>query len=287
MPELPEVQTIVNELQRKIAGKTIKSVELRDAGRIAKPSGAVLKRRLPGKKIRKVERRAKLIVIDFFGDYNLLVHLKMTGQLVFVSARGGKVSGGHPIASVGILPNKFSHVIIHFTDGSVLYFNDIRKFGWARWAADAEKESEKGKYGVEPFERQYTLDFFKGALKKYPKRKIKQLLLDQTLIAGVGNIYADESLFAAKIKPTRPAGSLKANEIKNLYSAIPRILKFAISKGGTSADNYVRTDGAKGKMMGYLKVYRREGQKCRRCGFAIKKIRLAGRGTHFCPACQK
>ena len=286
MPELPEVQTVVNELRRKIKGKKIKRVEVR-AERVAKPSSAVLRRQLPGKTIKQVERRAKMIVIDLVGDHNILIHLKMTGQLVYVAKSGHKVSGGHPIGVVGILPNKFSHVIIYFTDGSVLYFNDIRKFGWVRYAADSEKNLEKGKYGVEPFDKGYTLDHFKTLLKKYPKRKIKQLLMDQALLAGVGNIYADEACFAARIRPTRPADSLKEKEIRDLYAAIPRILKFAISKGGTSADNYVRTDGTKGRMLNYLKVYGREGEKCQRCGGVVKKIRLGGRGTHYCPSCQK
>jgi len=286
MPELPEVQTVVDELQRKITGKKIKAVEVR-AERVARPSGRILKAKLPSTVVKGVSRRAKLIVVDLGGDHNLLIHLKMTGQLVYIAKSGRKVSGGHPIDNVGVLPNKFSHVIIHFTDGSTLYFNDIRKFGWVRYAVNSERDSEQEKYGVEPFDKKYTLDFFRNILKKYPKRKIKQLLLDQALIAGLGNIYADESLFAARIRPSRPVGSLKGNEIKQLYSAIPKILKFAISQGGTTADNYVRTDGSKGQMIKYLKVYRREGEKCLRCGGLVKKIRLAGRGTHYCPVCQK
>jgi formamidopyrimidine-DNA glycosylase len=286
MPELPEVQTVVSELQRKIKGKKIKSVAI-DAERVAKPSAAVLRAKLPGTTVKGVTRRAKLIVIDLGGDHNLLIHLKMTGQLVYVAKSGKRTSGGHPIGDVGVLPNKFSHVIINFTDGSVLYFNDIRKFGWARYAGNAERDLEKEKYGVEPFDKKYTLDYFKKLLQKYPKRKIKQFLLDQTLVAGVGNIYADESLFMARIRPTRLVGSLKEKEIKDLYLAIPKILKFAISKGGTSADNYVRTDGTKGQMVKYLKVYGRKGEKCKRCGGTIHKIRLVGRGTHYCPDCQK
>ena len=124
MPELPEVQTIVNELQRKITGKKIKAVEVL-AERIARPSGRILKAKLPGTTIKGVSRRAKLIVIDLGGDHNLLIHLKMTGQLVYITKSGRKVSGGHSIGNIGVLPNKFSHVIIHFTDGSTLYFNDI------------------------------------------------------------------------------------------------------------------------------------------------------------------
>jgi len=286
MPELPEVQTIVSELQRKIKGKKIKFVEVR-AERVSQPSGRILKLKLPGQVIKSVSRRAKMIVIDLGGDHNLLIHLKMTGQLVYVSKAGQKTSGGHPIGEVGILPNKFSHVIIHFTDGSVLYFNDIRKFGWVRYVTNLDRDLEKEKYGLEPFDKKYTLANFKAILSKYKNKKIKQLLMEQDKLAGVGNIYADESLFIARIRPTRLAGSLNEKEIKALYSAIPKILKFAISKGGTTADNYVRTDGTKGQMIKYLKVYGRQGEKCKRCGGVVYKIRLAGRGTHYCPACQK
>lgn len=286
MPELPEVQTIVNELNRKIKNGRIKLIEVRNAGS-AKPFPKVLIAKTKGRKIKTVKRRGKMIDIDLGGDDNILIHLKMTGQLVYVAKTGKKISGGHPIDTVGELPNKFSHVIINFTDGSVLYFNDIRKFGWVKYATNVERDIARQKYGLEPFDKKYTLDCFKRLLKKYPKRKIKQFLLDQTLIAGIGNIYADESLFIAHIRPMRLTGSLKEKEIKALYLAIPKILKFAIEKGGTTADNYVRTDGSKGQMIKYLKVYGREGEKCKCCGGTIKKIRLGGRGTHYCPFCQK
>jgi len=298
MPELPEVQTIVNELARKIKGKKIKAVEV-DAARSAQPSPNVLRTKLKGKTIKAVKRRGKMIDIDLGGNDNILIHLKMTGQLVFVAKGGQKVSGGparnasrsdsgrHPIGNVGVLPNKFSHVIIHFTDGSTLYFNDIRKFGWVKYADNLERELARQKFGVEPFDKQYTLENLRAIIRRSPKKKIKQLLMDQQKIAGIGNIYADESLFAARLRPTRPAGRLKDKEIAELFRVIPKILKFAIGKGGTSADNYVRTDGSQGGMMPYLKVYGREGEKCRRCGGIIKKIRMGGRGTHFCPACQK
>ena len=224
----------------------------------------------------------------------------MTGQLVFVSSKGNKISGqpasatpkvllagGHPVGLVGDLPNKFSHVIINFIDGSTLYFNDIRKFGWVKYATNIERDIARQKYGLEPFDKEYNLKNFTAILKRYPKRKIKQLLMDQEKISGLGNIYADESLFASGILPTRLAGGLKPQEIKNLFAVIPKILKFAISKGGTTADNYVRTDGSKGQMIKYLKVYGRGGESCKRCHGKISKIKLGGRGTHFCKKCQK
>ncbi len=286
MPELPEVQTIVNELDRKIKGKTIKEVVV-DAARSALPSPKILIAKIKGQKIKAVKRRGKMIDIDLGGDHNILIHLKMTGQLVYVGKTGKQVSGGHPIGTVGELPNKFSHVIIKFTDGSVLYFNDIRKFGWVKYATNIERDIARQKYGLEPFDKEYTLENFKAIIKRSPKKKIKQLLMDQEKISGIGNIYADESLFIVHVRPTRTAGSLKEKEIKDLFLAIPKLLKFAISKGGTTADNYVRTDGSKGQMVNYLKVYGRGGKKCKRCGGTVNKIRLGGRGTHYCPDCQK
>ncbi len=286
MPELPEVQTIVNELNCKIKGKTIKLIEVRNPSS-GLPTPNILINKTKGKKIKEVRRRGKLIDIDLDGNNNILIHLKMTGQLVYVANTGKKISGGHPIINIGNLPNKFSHVIINFTDGSILYFNDIRKFGWVKYVTNIERDIIKQKYGLEPFDKEYTLENFTAILKRYPKRKIKQLLMDQEKFSGLGNIYADESLFAAKILPMRLVGSLKKEEIKLLYKVIPKILKFAISKGGTTADNYVRTDGSKGKMVNFLKVYGREGKKCKRCGKIISKIKLGGRGTHFCKFCQK
>lgn len=286
MPELPEVQTVVSELNRKIKGKTIKLIEVRNPGS-GLPSPSILIAKTKGRKVKEVKRRGKLIDIDLGGDHNILVHLKMTGQLVYVAKTGKKMSGGHPIDNIGSLPNKFSHVIINFTDGSILYFNDIRKFGWVKYATNIERDIARQRYGLEPFDKEYTLENFTAIIKRYPKKKIKQLLMDQEKISGLGNIYVDESLFASKILPTRSAGSLELEEIKSLYKVIPKILKFAISKGGTTADNYVRTDGSKGEMVNFLKVYGRASEKCRRCSDVVSKIKLGGRGTHFCKSCQK
>ncbi len=286
MPELPEVQTVVSELNCKIKGKTIKLIEVRNPGS-GLPSPSFLIAKTKGKKVKEVKRRGKLIDIDLGGDHNILIHLKMTGQLVYVAKTGKKMSGGHPIDNVGVLPNKFSHVIINFIDGSVLYFNDIRKFGWVKYATNIERDIARQKYGLEPFDKEYTLENFTTIIKRYPKKKIKQLLMDQEKISGLGNIYADELLFTSRVLPTRLAGSLKLEEIKSLYKVIPKILEFAISKGGTTADNYVRTDGSKGEMVNFLKVYGREGKKCVRCAGIVSKIKLGGRGTHFCKSCQK
>lgn len=288
MPELPEVETIRRELNQKIKGKTIKDIEVKVPKMVNLPV-AEFTSQVKGTRVKQVVRRAKLIILDLYGKYFLLIHLKMTGQLVFVPKSGKIVSGGHPIKNLGALPNKFSHIIFTFADGSKLFFNDIRKFGWIKLVEDSIYLSVRNEFGIEPLALEFTLEKFKATLHHFPQRKIKQILTDQTLIAGIGNIYADESCFCAGIKPTRIVKTLKEAEIKKLHRCIPKILKFAISKKGTSADNYVRTDGSLGGMVPYLNVYGREGEKCKRqgCRGIVKKIKLNGRGTHFCNKCQR
>jgi len=284
MPELPEVETIVRELNRKIKNKTVKAVEVRVPKIINLPVKQ-FNRQVIRVKIKKVTRRAKLIIIDLVGKYFLLIHLKMTGQLIFSPKKGKLAVGGHPI-KIGPMPGKFTRVIFTFSDNSKLYFNDIRKFGYIKLIDDKEMVKVGEGYGPEPFSRDFTLLRFRQILFRYSSRMIKQVLLDQKLIAGIGNIYADESCFYARILPTRRIKSLRDKEIKDLYSAIKKVLLASIKKGGTSAENYVRTDGRPGGFVPYLKVYGREGERCLGCHGTVKKIRLNGRGTHFCPSCQ-
>jgi formamidopyrimidine-DNA glycosylase len=285
MPELPEVETIVRELNQKIKGKTIKSVEVKVAKFINLPIRK-FSQRLIGAKIKEVKRRAKLIIIDLVGPDFLLIHLKLTGQLIYEPVGGRIVAGGHPI-KIGPLPGPFTHIIFYFTDGGKLYFNDIRKFGYIKLIGGKEMAEMGREYGPEPLTNDFTLDKFKEIITRYPQRKIKQILIDQSLIAGIGNIYADESCFYAKVLPTRIVKTLRGQEVRKLYEGIKKILVAAIKKGGTSADTYVRTDGGDGGFVPYLRVYGREGEKCFRCQGKIKKIKLNGRGTSFCPQCQK
>lgn len=288
MPELPEVETIVRELNKKIVQKKIKSVEVKVPKMINLPIGRFVKG-LIGNRIKKVSRRAKMIIMELEHGGFLLVHLKMTGQLVY-RRKNGEIAavGGHPIVEgVKNLPNKFSHIIFTFVDGSYLFYNDIRKFGWMKLVDKSHLDRVHGEYGIEPFTKDFTLANFKKVLQKYPQRKIKQLLMDQKIIAGVGNIYADESCFYAKVLPARLAKTLKEKEIKDLFVGISKVMKLSIEKGGTSADTYIRTDGTEGGFMPYLKVYGRGGEKCKVCGTKIEKIKLNGRGTHYCPRCQR
>jgi len=275
MPELPEVETLKRELARVLVGKKIRKIE------------GDFKLKPAGREIVGLERRAKILIFKLDSGY-LLVHLKMTGQLVFqgrpLAGSKGRplVVGGHPED-----PNKYTRAVIYFTDGTKLLFNDLRKFGWLKMVAEKDLPKHIAHLGPEPLGKDFTLEKFKEILAHYPKRKIKQLLLDQTLIAGLGNIYVDESCFLAKTLPTRIVSSLTASEIKKLHQGIIKVLKLSISKKGTSTRNYVRSNGEKGAFVSHLNVYGRDKEQCKRCGEKISKIKLNGRGTHFCPRCQK
>ena len=295
MPELPEVETLKRELSRKLVGKTIAKTEVNWVKMVAPLSPAELGRELKGEKIAAIERRAKILIITLVGKKLILIHLKMTGQLIFVDEKNNLTIGGHPqplpqglsLRHPKESPFLHTRLVLHFTDGSKLLFNDLRKFGWFRLSHSEHLAELTKKIGPEPLSKNFTLDYFQSLFKRFPKRKVKQLLLDQHLIAGLGNIYVDESCFMAKVLPTRLAHSLKPSEIKKLHQEIIRVLKLSIASGGTSARNYRRSDGSKGNFIKHLKVYGRGGKPCLRCKGEINKIRLNGRGTHFCERCQK
>ncbi len=286
MPELPEVETIRRDLSKLILHKRISKVEVRVA-KIVHPYN--FKSRIEGLSFIKIKRRAKLLIFELSNKLLMLVHLKMTGQLIY-RGHGGNVQavGGHPIKQdLQKLPNKFSHIIFSFTDGSHLFFNDVRKFGYLKIVdADGFKEIEK-KYGIEPFSVSFTLNNFKKVLARRPNLKIKQLLMDQSLIGGLGNIYSDEACFYAGVRPLRRAGNLKEIEIKKLYCAILKVLKLSISKRGTSADDYVDAYGRQGDFVRFLKMYGRAKEKCKICDTPLKTLRIGGRTSNYCPHCQK
>lgn len=231
----------------------------------------------------------------------LIFHLKMTGQLIWEKCEGEKSfclrnrkGGGHPDGAwLEKLPNKHTRAIFYFDDESVLYFNDIRRFGWIKVIQRSKiKDQNYGalfnNIGVEPLEGELAPEYLAEMAKRYPNRKIKQFIMDQSIIAGVGNIYADESLFEAKIKPVRLASKVTKKEWEKLIIAIQEVLKQAIDFGGSSSENFVDAFGKQGEAHEHLKVYRKTGQKCPNdCGGAIERIVIGGRGTHFCPKCQK
>jgi formamidopyrimidine-DNA glycosylase len=204
----------------------------------------------------------------------------MSGQLIYQLI-------SHPELDSGSL--KHTHIIYTFADGSKLFHNDLRKFGFVKLIKTSEVPEylKKEGYGPEPLENDFTLKIFKALLAKRSRKKIKPTLMDQTFIAGIGNIYADEICFYAGVRPTRIISTLGEKEIKKLFAGIKKILFEAIKYRGTSADQYLDAEGKEGKYAPRLKVYGRKGKKCLRCGGIIQKIKLNGRGTYFCPRCQK
>jgi formamidopyrimidine-DNA glycosylase len=275
MPELPEVETISRQLKKDIVGKKIVKTEINFQKPIGKLSVLEFKKLTEGAKIKDVGRRAKLILIYLSNGQALLTHLKMTGRLLFVENE--------------VSPKKHTHIVFNFKDGGKLFFEDWRKFGYVKIIPEKglDKFFEHEKYGPEPLDKKFTVRILKGLLAKKAKKKIKPLLMDQTFIAGVGNIYAVESCFCAGISPKRLAGTITDAEIKKLYSCLIKILKLAISKHGSSVDAYVDAEGKKGGYVPFLKVYGRVGKQCFRCKGTIKEIRLGGRSTAYCPKCQK
>lgn len=287
MPELPEVETVRRGLAERILGKVVVS-----ASDIASPKSfpnapGDVRHFLIGATITAVKRRAKVLLIELDTDYSLVIHLKMTGQLVY---RGSTNFGaGHPNDSlIGELPDRSTRVVMGFGDGSKLYFNDQRKFGWVRLMPTLEVPNIDfmKKVGPEPLEADFTGEAFAARFARRARTNIKAALLDQTVVAGVGNIYADESLWGAKIDPHRLVGSLSSEEFHSLYGELRSVMNLAIEKGGSTDRNYVNAEGKRGSYMDFARVFRREGEKCPRCGMEIVKIRWAGRGTHYCQNCQ-
>lgn len=284
MPELPEVETIVNDLDKRLKGKKIRDVEVLDA-KVLNLSMKKFIGEVAGATVKSVTRRAKMIIIELNKKF-LLVHLKMTGQLVFISEKE-KIAGGHPIINEGkIFPNKFTRAFFEF-NGSKLFFNDVRRFGWIKLVSAQELETIILASGAEPLNSDFTQEKFKEILSHKKKTTVKQAIMDQKYLAGIGNIYADESLFEAGIRPDRKVNTLSSKEIKKLWQAIPKILKYSIKHRGTTFNDYVDAQGEVGGFIKYLKVYGRAGEKCEQCGNIVKKMKINGRGTHWCDGCQR
>ncbi|MDP3993176.1 MAG: bifunctional DNA-formamidopyrimidine glycosylase/DNA-(apurinic or apyrimidinic site) lyase [bacterium] len=281
MPELPEVETIRRGLAKSLVGHKIAAVEvLAPKLFIGDPQMIV------GQEVLEVSRRAKILIIKLSENF-LLTHLKMTGQLIFQPNSGELVIGGHPDKAYGLqLPHKHSHVIIEFDNGT-LFFNDLRKFGWLKVVRNLDDlKTEVAKFGPEYTWPEFTIDYFRAGILKR-RITIKQTLLDQTFIAGIGNIYADESLFSAEINPLRTANELTETEAKKLFVGISEVFNLALQHGGTSSRDYRQADGSLGTYLEVAKVYKREGQPCLVCAQPIERIKIAGRSAHFCPNCQK
>ena len=302
MPELPEVETIVRDLREKIVGKKIKKVQV-VLPKIVKNSKKYFVDFLTGNKFLAIERRGKLIIFKT-ARFNLadnkksdkkimLVHLKMTGQLIWQKKSKNQkiktIAGGHDQKNtIENLPNKYSHLVFNFSDGSQLFYNDLRQFGYVKLVNEKELVKILDKFGYEPLKNTFTLNNFQNLIQGR-KKNVKAFLLDQSLVAGLGNIYVDEVLFASRVLPQRTIDTLNEKEIKSIFKNIKKILQKAVDNRGTTFNNYRDAEGRKGGFMKLLKVYGRENKKCLRkgCVGIIKKNKTAGRGTHFCSICQK
>lgn len=287
MPELPEVETVCRGLNKLIVGKTISSV-FSDNPKSFPVSTADLQINIIDAKILLVHRRAKIIIIDLDSAHSLVAHLKMTGQMVYVGSQ--QWGAGHPNDSlVGDLPDKSTRIIFEFTSGDKLFFNDQRKFGWVRLVKtdDVASLPNIAKLGPEPLEPSFTAEVFSSNIMRRRKSNIKSVLLDQSIISGIGNIYADEVLFNSRIHPEAITGNLNNNQISILHSEIVKVLNLSLQKGGSTSRNYVNAEGKKGSYLDFANVYARAGLPCKVCQKPISKIRVAGRGTHVCVKCQK
>jgi formamidopyrimidine-DNA glycosylase len=282
MPELPEVETIKRGLMNYILNKKIVQVEVFE-GKSVK-NGELTS--VVGATIIGLRRFGKALVIDLDNGISLMVHLRMTGQLIW---RGKEnYAAGHPSENfMAELPNKQTRVLLKFEDG-VLYFNDQRKFGFFKILKTSEVEEDEfiKKLAKEPWKMEVKELYDK--CQRHAKAPIKAVLLDQTVICGLGNIYADEALFFAKVHPATKAGTLSEKQVALILEGAREVMQASIDSGGSTMATYVKADGTRGDYLEkFAKVFRRDGMPCPRCGTIIEKIRVAGRGTHICPECQK
>ncbi|HUN06850.1 MAG TPA: bifunctional DNA-formamidopyrimidine glycosylase/DNA-(apurinic or apyrimidinic site) lyase [Aggregatilineales bacterium] len=272
MPELPEVETVVRGLRRPLVGQQIIAVEYEKSSVIRRPSPDEFMARVTGQRVLSINRRAKYILCQL-EDGILAVHLKMTGRLYVADQPATEESG----------VDRWVRILFRLANGQTLYFSDARRFGGVFYIHDIAEIAPN--LGPEPLEDNFTPAVLTERLNGR-NRQIKALLLEQSFIAGVGNIYADESLFAAKIHPLRRADTLTKAEIKRLHGTIRDALNSGIQHEGASINWYRKPDGTTGESQDHFAVYDREGEPCLRCGAPIVKIRVAQRGTHFCPHCQ-
>lgn len=282
MPELPEVETIAKKLKSVVVGRKIAEIQVFNPKTFQGDGQLLL-----NQEIIDVSRRAKIIEMVFANDYVLLTHLKMTGQYLFQN-QNNLVAGGHPTADwQEQLPGRHTRVQINFVDNSKLFFNDMRKFGWLKLVPTSSLNTVYSSLGPDIISPEVTTDYL---LSKFQKRKmpIKQAIMLNEIICGVGNIYACDSLNLAQISPFRPANSLSRDEVEILLVSMKAIINKAIEHGGTTFDGkYVDIEGKSGNYQTKVLTYGREGKSCYNCGGTILKTKLGGRGTYFCPDCQK
>lgn len=287
MPELPEVETVRRGLNRLIVGKRIADVRILESPKSFPNDPRAVQMYMVKATITDVRRRAKVLLIDLDTQYTLVIHLKMTGQLVY---RGEERFGaGHPNDSlIGELPDRSTRVEITFSGGEKVFFNDQRKFGWIKLYPTLEVPNIDfmQRVGPEPLEDSFTNTDFIPRVRRHSHTSIKAAILDQTVLAGVGNIYADESLWGAKIHPATRVQNVSDEQLSELLGEIKYVMNLAIEKGGSTDRNYMNAEGKRGSYIDFARVFRKEGHACPRCEAIVEKTRVAGRGTHYCPICQ-
>jgi len=292
MPELPEVETVRRYLAQVLPGKTVRWIKVLAAKQFPQPATA-----LNGRAIVGVERKGKQLAIIFDNGKVLLIHLKLTGQLIYAPhlQSGARAVFGHPIPFAGgnSLPGRSTRVIIslagaHGKAAGTLFFNDVRMFGWLRLMEKSQWEEQMAKLGADALSSEFSAGYLYQVLQS-TRRPVKIVLMDQQKISGIGNIYANEALYQAGIDPRRPANSLSRQEAQKLWRAVRNVLRESLKMQGTTAadDAYIQPDGQPGRFQQKLAVYQRAGQKCPRGDGIIKRVELGGRGTFFCPHCQK
>jgi formamidopyrimidine-DNA glycosylase len=275
VPELPEVETVRAQLEPKLVGRRLERVEISDP-RLTRPDDpAGVAAELEGERVAALDRRGKYLIVRFESGRVLLIHLRMTGQLLHVDGDSTPAADAH------------RHAVVRLDDGSDVVYRDVRRFG--TWLLVEPGELELylcRRVGREPLGRSFTAKRFGEAISGR-RAPIKAALLDQRRLAGVGNIYADEALWRARVHPLEPGGELGPAEVSALHRGIRAALKAGIARQGATLSDYRTPEGGRGAMQDEFKVYGREGEPCERCGTPIEKIRAAGRGTWYCPACQR
>jgi formamidopyrimidine-DNA glycosylase len=289
MPELPEVETTVRDLKKKVLGRTFVDVWTDFEKIIKRPDGfKKFKKEIVGKKIKNIRRRAKFIIFDLSEDKSLLVHQRLTGHLLVSNWENNKGKWKNDSASLSDRVNTYIHLMFWLDNGLMIALSDLRKF--TKMEIFGTKEIENldkiKKLGPEPLEKEFTLEKFKERVKD-KKKKIKQVLMDQEIISGIGNIYASEILFKAEVHPFKTANDLSEKELKKIYCSIKKVLKRAVELRGESFADWRDADGKKGSFDDERNVYQKEGEKCPRCGGIIKRKKINNRSTYFCPKCQK
>ncbi len=278
MPELPEVESIRNHLKRDIIGKVIRRVEV-----LTQKQFQGDEKKIVGHKIVDIVRHGKILAIKLDSGLYLNFHFKLTGQLLFAKdSRNAKFIYNIPLAFGNKMPGHSTRVIINFTDGSALYFNELRKFGWIKLT-----EKQERSLGEDVMTSKFNKKYFAEKLEN-TRRPIKIVLMDQDRFAGVGNIYASEALFDARLNPELPANSLTVEQSNHLYRSIIKVITQGIKHRGSSGKDevYILPDGSKGEHQYHFNVYQQEGKPCKRCQTIIVRIKQGGRSSFFCPKCQ-